>query len=175
VLRDLKKKTQIYEKGVSGSVLTSCALEQNNTRLLACGGLDTRIYVFAINRKEEPGKMTKSTELTGHAGLVTCCNFLDENFLISGSNDSTLILWDISKEGKVREFVDHESEITCMDVCEEDGNLLVSGSDDTTVRVWDVRMKEPCTRVFEESKSSINIVKFMPARYFNLNILVKLH
>jgi len=148
-------------------VLTSCALEQNNTRLLACGGLDTKIYVFTINKKEEPGKMTKSTELIGHVGIITCCHFLDENFFISGSNDSIFILWDISKEANVRQFVDHESEITCMDVCEEDRNLLVSGSDDTTIRVWDVRMKEPCTRIFEEGKSSISTVKFMPARYFN--------
>eukprot|EP00826_Nyctotherus_ovalis_P028546 TRINITY_DN2253_c0_g3_i8.p3 TRINITY_DN2253_c0_g3~~TRINITY_DN2253_c0_g3_i8.p3 ORF type:complete len:110 (+),score=24.05 TRINITY_DN2253_c0_g3_i8:189-518(+) len=109
--------------------------------------------------------MSKTMEIVGHAGIVTCCNFLNENFIVSGSNDSVLILWDIEKEGaSVRQFVDHESEITCMDVCEEDRNIIVSGSDDTTIRVWDVRVKEPCTRVFEESKSSINSVKFMPGR-----------
>eukprot|EP00826_Nyctotherus_ovalis_P028543 TRINITY_DN2253_c0_g3_i3.p1 TRINITY_DN2253_c0_g3~~TRINITY_DN2253_c0_g3_i3.p1 ORF type:complete len:203 (+),score=46.58 TRINITY_DN2253_c0_g3_i3:323-931(+) len=165
VLRDLKKKTQIYEKAVSNAVLMSCALEQSATKLLACGGLDTKIYLFNINRKEEPGRMSKTMEIVGHAGIVTCCNFLNENFIVSGSNDSVLILWDIEKEGaSVRQFVDHESEITCMDVCEEDRNIIVSGSDDTTIRVWDVRVKEPCTRVFEESKSSINSVKFMPGR-----------
>jgi len=168
VLWDLKNKRQVTERGVSSSILTACALEQVNTKFLACGGLDTRICIFSINRKEELGKITKVKDLTDHTGMITCLSFLDENYLISGSNDSTLMLWDINKTGRsVRQFVDHESEVVCLDVCEADGNMIASGSGDTTVRLWDIRMKEPCIRIFDESKHSTNSVKFMPGRYFS--------
>lgn len=164
-LWDLKKRIQLSEKGVSTSILTACALEQVNTRLLACGGLDTRICVFSINRKEELGKITKVKDLTDHTGMITCCSFLDENYLISGSNDSTILLWDISRTGRsIRQFMDHESEVVCLDICEEDGNLIASGSGDTTLRLWDIRMKDACMRVFDVSKHSTNSVKFMPGR-----------
>lgn len=164
-MKDLNKKIDFCERGISSSVLSACALEQVNTRLLACGGLDTRICVFAINRKEELGKITKVKDLTDHTGMITCCGFLDENHLISGSNDSTFLLWDIEKAGRsMRQFLDHEAEVACLDVCEEDGNLLASGSGDTTVRLWDIRMKEACMRIFDLSKHSINAVKFMPGR-----------
>ena len=52
VLQDLKKKIQIYEKGVSNSVITTCALEQKNTKLAAYDGLDTKSYLYYINRNE---------------------------------------------------------------------------------------------------------------------------
>ncbi len=172
-LWDLKKKKQVTERGVSTSILTTCALEQVNTRFLACGGLEARICIFSINRKEELGKITKVKDFTDHTGMITCCGFLNETYMISGSNDATLLLWDISKTGRsVRQFVDHESEVACLDVCEEDGNIIASGSGDTTVRVWDIRVKEPCCRIFDESKHLINSVKFMPGRFVKGNNLV---
>ena len=164
-LWNLDKKTYYTEHNISNSILNTCALEQVNTRLLACGGLDTRICIFNINRKEEIGRITKAKDLTDHTGMITCCSFLDETHLISGSSDSTFLLWDISTAGRsLRQFLDHEAEVACLDVCEQNGNILVSGSGDTTVRVWDIRIKEACVRIFDTSKHSINDIKFMPNR-----------
>lgn len=164
-VRDLKKGMQIYEKGVSNSILITCAFEQTHSQLLACGGLDTRISVFTVNRKEDEDGLNKVHELSKHVGLVTACSFLDENFLVSASNDSTLILWDINKDGtSVRQLLDHKTEVFCLDTCGENSNLLVSGSGDTTMRYWDVRMKEACVKVFEDNKHPVTAVRFMPGR-----------
>ena len=44
--------------------------------------------------------LQKKTELTGHGTLVTCCQFLNNNYLISGSDDSDVLLWDLEKPGR---------------------------------------------------------------------------
>jgi WD40 repeat protein len=135
-----------------------------NSQLLACGGLDTKIQVFTLNRKEDEDKLNKTFELTKHLGLITSCCFLDENYLISASNDSTLILWDTNKEGAcVRQFFEHGAEVLCLDVCKENSNLLISGSGDKSIRYWDIRMREACVRVFNDKYPIISI-KYMSGR-----------
>ena len=137
---DLKTKKVIYEKSVSKSLLITCAMEKTKSQLIACGGLDTQIYLYTVNKKEDMGKMNKLKEMAEHTGIITCCSFLDERFLISGSNDSTAFLWDINKDGNsVRKFIDHKSVIICLDVCVEDPNFIITGSCDGTARFWDVR------------------------------------
>ncbi len=84
VLTDLKRKKKVVEEKVSSSLLLSRAIEERHSRLIAVGGLEPRITIFGINKKEEPTKMVPKKELTGHVGSITYCNFLDEVYLISG-------------------------------------------------------------------------------------------
>ena len=95
-------------------------------------------------------------------------------YLNLGSNDSSIILWDIEQEGRsFVQFTDHETEVTCLDVCDYNGNFFASGSADKTARVWDIRQEQPAMRLFnseQQNSSTITAIKFMPGRYIYIYI-----
>jgi WD40 repeat protein len=94
------KKYAEYPKVTNGQ-LNTCSIESREGKLIACGGIDTKLHMFSINpsgkKKEKLTLIEKLKELSGHYGLVTCCSFLSQQFLVSGSNDSSLMLWDLEK------------------------------------------------------------------------------
>lgn len=106
--------------------------------------------------------MKKLVELTGHTGAVTGICYLDPQFVVSSSDDSAIMLWDIERPDRyIVKYNDHQVQVTCIDTFNLDSNIIVSGSADTTVRLWDIRQKSPCIRLFDKNDSSINCVKFM--------------
>ena len=82
---------------------------------------------------------------------MTCCGFLSSNYLITGSDDSTLLLWDFEKNRYLVKYSDHTFEVQSLDVFARDGNILASGANDAAVRIWDIRMKQPCLRIFDKN------------------------
>lgn len=107
--------------------------------------------------------LQKQHEFNGHQSLVTCSGFLSSNYLITGSDDSTLLLWDFEKTGRyLVKYSDHTFEVQSLDVFNRDGNILASGANDAAVRIWDIRMKEPCLRVFDKNQCGISAIRFMP-------------
>lgn len=73
----------------------------------------------------------------GHAGTVNCIGIAESGLCVSGSDDSTLRIWD-SNTGhclRILPVEEHEKWITCMTIL-SDGRI-VSGSYDGTIRVWD--------------------------------------
>ena len=83
--------------------------------------------------------------------------------MISGSDDSTLLLWDFEKPARyLVKYSEHANEINCVDVFNRDGNIFASGSNDATVHVWDVRMRQAAIRIFDKNDCGITAVKFMP-------------
>ena len=98
---------------VTNGLLIACAIESRECKLIACGGIDTKLHIFSINpsgkKKEKLNPIEKVRELPGHYGLVTCCGFLSSQFLISGSNDSSLMLWDFERPGRfLVKYGDHQ-------------------------------------------------------------------
>ena len=93
-------------------MLITCAFEPREGKLVACGGIDTKLHIYAINpsgkKKEKLNLIEKVKELSGHYGLVTCCGFLSSQFLVSGSNDASIMLWDFEKPGRfLVKYSDH--------------------------------------------------------------------
>lgn len=135
--------------------------------MVACGGIDMKIHVFSINRQGNRREKVKSIErlreLTGHFGDITSVKFLNSQFLVSGSNDSQILLWDIENPTRfIVKYGQHQDNVVCLDTFNMDGNIMVSGSNDATIRVWDIRMKSPCIRLFSKNDCGISSVKFMP-------------
>lgn len=129
VLWDLKKKKHVKQQHESVHVLLTCCIEPQHSKLLACGGLEPRIFIYSIN-KDDFYKITRIRELLGHIGSITSCAFLDDHYFISGnfyqfylnhlfpaSNDSSILLWDLESSKIVTKYKDHENEVLCMDIC----------------------------------------------------------
>jgi hypothetical protein len=78
---DAAKGNKLFEEPrVTNGLLMTCAIESREGKLVACGGIDTKLHIFQINpsgkKKEKLNMIEKVKELTGHYGLVTCCGFL---------------------------------------------------------------------------------------------------
>jgi WD40 repeat protein len=76
--------------------------------------------------------------LTEHQGEVTSVAVSpDGRRIVSGSKDSTLVVWDLEAGAPIHRLVGHRDWVRCVAVS-PDGRRIVSGSDDKTVAIWDV-------------------------------------
>ena len=92
------------------------------------------------------------------------CAFLSEEHLISGSNDTKVIVWDTDSGRPLIKYDDHITPVSSIDVCGLDGNVFASGSEDC-FKVWDIRMNKACFRVFDlhnPNNVGYSAIKFMP-------------
>ena len=97
----------------------------------------------------------------GHTDLVYCLSFSpDGRYVVSGSWDTTLRLWDVKKSKCISIFKGHIRGVTCLSFS-PDGRYVVSGSLDKTLRLWDVE-KAKCIRVFEGHTDGISCFSFGP-------------
>src|SRR5262245_25913009 len=75
---------------------------------------------------------------TGHTDPVNALALSpDGRFLVSGSEDLTLKIWDTATGNVLRTLSGHEKPVLAAAIS-PDGKLIASGSADQTVRVWDV-------------------------------------
>ncbi|HEY3999562.1 MAG TPA: protein kinase, partial [Candidatus Xenobia bacterium] len=73
-----------------------------------------------------------------HDDLVsTVCFVSDGMRVVSGSNDSTLRLWDVENSKSIVKMAGHRQPV-CSAAVSLDGRTLVSGSWDWTLRVWEL-------------------------------------
>lgn len=101
--------------------------------------------------------------LSGHRGAVKCVKYLSKNYLISGSSDSLVGVWDLNNPTRYLSMLEgHMSDIESIDVSENDRNIFLTGSNDLNAKIWDIRLKNPEVFSFIGGKSSITAVRFMP-------------
>jgi uncharacterized protein YjiK len=75
---------------------------------------------------------------TGHTDVVTSVAYSpDGQMAVSGSEDETLILWDVKTGNALRPLIGHGDRVTSV-AFSPDGKTVVSGSADKTVILWDV-------------------------------------
>jgi len=84
----------------------------------------------------------------GHSGRISVTVVSpDGKFLLSGSEDKTLRLWNLSGGNCIRVFRGHTGRISSAAIS-PDGKFLISGSDDKTIRLWEIESGH-CIRIFE--------------------------
>jgi len=99
--------------------------------------------------------------LSGHTHWLDSVAFSsDGRYLVSGSCDKTVKLWDIQTGGDIKTFHGHTGRIDSVSIS-WDCTTIASGSRDKTIRLWDTQTGE-CHHIIDEHKDRINIVIFSP-------------
>ncbi|XP_065082544.1 autophagy-related protein 16-1 isoform X2 [Ochlerotatus camptorhynchus] len=79
--------------------------------------------------------------LTGHSGKVLAAKFLGTTFLVTGSHDRTLKIWDLKNRSCTETKFAGSS---CNDLVTTDSFSIISGHFDKKIRFWDTRTAD-CT------------------------------
>ncbi len=93
----------------------------------------------------------------GHDDEVTSVTVTpDGEFAISGSEDMTLRVWDLTTTRCLHIFDEHWLSVTSVAVA-PDGRFVVSGSEDRSLRLWDYK-RAKCVRSYEGHEESVTTV-----------------
>lgn len=93
-----------------------------------------------------PGNTDKVKHLVGHTDSINRLCTVDDDHLLSGSNDSTIKYWKISALECITTFVGHRGFVTSL-LLLSNLKMFVSGSDDTTLKLWNLHTGY-CVRAF---------------------------
>ncbi|XP_054711947.1 WD repeat-containing protein 86-like, partial [Uloborus diversus] len=126
----------------------NCMVLSDDGSLLVTGSDDKTARMFST--------LSDPTEclgvLEGHTGYITCCA-VREQFVLTGSSDSTVRKWFIATAECTAIYTGHNSRISRL-LCA--GQLIFSSSSDHTVRAWLFDLKEisdeqgeACIKIFE--------------------------
>ena len=105
-----------------------------------------------------------SQKITGHAWEVTSVSFSPDGArIVSGSDDSTVRVWDASTGALLHTLQGHTRDVMSVSFS-PDGKRIVSGSYDKTMRVWDANptSDKQCLVTLKGHRSSVNSVSFSP-------------
>ncbi len=100
-------------------------------KFMITGGMDERIRIFNVAENKNLG------ELTGHTGCVTCLSFVGDQFVVSGSEDTTLGIWRVQDWMCVHMLGGHKAAVSDLAV-HPSGKLALSVSKDNTLKVWNL-------------------------------------
>ena len=87
---------------------------------------------------------------------------IDQPQLISGSEDGTIMFWDITSGQSVGQHIKGHAEHVNSVAVSPSGKVLASGSDDQTVRLWDMSTGELLTESLNGHTDNVLSVAFSP-------------
>jgi len=96
----------------------------------------------------------------GHGRNVVTCLQFDSDRVISGSDDSTINIYETRTGRLAHTLHGHDGGVWALQYLD---NILVSGSTDRTVRVWDIEKAE-CTQIFYGHTSTVRCLQIIMPR-----------
>ena len=94
--------------------------------------------------------------MRGHENIVTCLGF-ESHFLLSGSLDTTVRVWDLKSLTVQHTLISHTKKITS--VIGSNGKV-VSASDDRTIKIWLIKDGSLLFTINNLIGSIINLIGF---------------
>ncbi|KAM6949728.1 LOW QUALITY PROTEIN: katanin p80 WD40 repeat-containing subunit B1 [Lycodopsis pacificus] len=126
---------RLQEFEAHSSSVSCLALGKSSGRLLATGGKDCRVNIWAVS------KANCIMSLTGHKNPVECVQFnMSEEQVVAGSQSGSIRVWDLEAAKILRTLMGHKANITSLGF-HPFGDFLASSSMDTNIKLWDVRRK----------------------------------
>ena len=106
------------------------SLFEFSPNFLLTGNSENKInlYNLELNNKE------LIYSFTGHNLWINCISKLNEMYFASGSNDTTIKIWDYKNRKCTNTLIGHKDCILCMILL--NNNQLCSGSADTNIKIW---------------------------------------
>ncbi|HHP7245454.1 MAG TPA: protein kinase domain-containing protein [Elainellaceae cyanobacterium] len=158
------------------------AMQRSVSRWLWAGGVAVLVAglgIYSIQQLRSGNSFTESTNeiapstsgaiedinvvqtLSGHTGLINALVAApDRETLISGSEDTTIKLWNLRTGEEVRTLTGHGGPIQALAV-NSNGKILASGSADNTIKLWNLETGA-AIRTLTGHTSFLNDVDFTP-------------
>nr|CAG4717810.1 unnamed protein product [Naegleria fowleri] len=127
-----------------------------------------------LANSDTPFDLSECT-LRGHTKSITAIHLIGSRFVISGSADCTVRVWDLHSRSLIQTLTGHTGWVRSVtsdfsDVSESDEyerliddlKFVVSGSGDGTIRLWDVSnpdVEEKCVKVLKGHEGGVTCVK----------------
>jgi WD40 repeat protein len=103
-----------------------------------------------------PGSPLVAT-LSGHQGRVrSVCFSPNGKFVVSGSDDGSVRVWDVHRAIQLREMKGHTDWVRAV-VMFPDGKHVASASDDHTIRIWDL-VSFQCNRIVDTGFDWLRVI-----------------
>lgn len=145
--------------------ITAIAFAPTNANLVATGSIDqtAKLWNVATGQivRDFAPVLDGGDLVSGHANSVTSVAFSpDGSTLVTGSDDRTAIVWDVSSGDAILTISGHSDRVVAV-AYSPDGTLIATGSADGSARIWNattgaqVRSLRPCS-------SLISSVVFSP-------------
>jgi F-box and WD-40 domain protein CDC4 len=107
-----------------------------------------------------PNVRPRHISFQGHGRNVVTCLQFDSDRVISGSDDSTINIYETRTGRLLHTLHGHDGGVWALQYLD---NILVSGSTDRTVRVWDIEKAE-CTQIFYGHTSTVRCLQIIMPR-----------
>jgi WD40 repeat protein len=96
-----------------------------------------RVKVWSL---DNDNNQIRDTTLSGHRSRINDVLALDQQRVLSASNDGSVVLWDITKNEQINKITQSEnSSINCISLT--DPTLLASGGSDGSIRFYNLNEK----------------------------------
>ncbi|XP_063811425.1 methylosome protein WDR77 [Pseudophryne corroboree] len=83
-----------------------------------------------------------------HDDIVTSLSvFTGGNQAVSGSNDFSVKVWDLSQKTPLKSYKAHSGHVTCVSACPGKETIFLSCGKDGRVLLWDTRNPKPAKRI----------------------------
>lgn len=173
VIFKLNQKIMNLEEEISKSAKTIAYLKAN-------GGLVQKKEkalqgVEALNSIDFPA-IAKKREFSGHRDSITCvAGHESDSFLVTGSSDSTLRVYDVELNSQVCLLRGHTHSVNGVDWFK---NTIISCASDMTVRLWKSRNKQNaldfeqfyCAKTLVGHDHSVSQVKVLQGSQFGISV-----
>lgn len=153
VILDPDKTHPLYRFEANGGRVAALAFSPDG-RMLASGGADRLIELRAADN------FTLRKTCRGHTGTVTSLCFTIDGQLVSGSEDTTVRVWDGRSGQELFVRRGHYGPVGCVAIQPETG-LIYSGSDDITIKAWRAEKSQE-SEAYPLHKGAATAVAFSP-------------